>query len=56
VSAIGRWIKAKFTPIRRGKSAASLSSGCMIRPTRSNFTKSSVSASATPGPLRPNAV
>ena len=33
-----------------------MSSGCMTSPYRSNERKSSVSASATPGPPRPNAV
>ena len=37
-------------------SAASLSSGCMMRPHRSKERKSSVSAKATPGPLLLNAV
>ena len=49
-SCIGRWMSAKLPSMRRGSSAASLSSGCMTSPHRSNVRKSSVSASATPGP------
>ena len=55
-SVAGRWMSAKFPPIRRGRSAASLSSGCITSPYRSKVSKSSVVASATPGPALPKAV
>ena len=38
-SVIGRWISAKLPSMRRGSSAASLSSGCMTRPQRSKLTE-----------------
>ncbi len=56
----GRWISAQRSPLGpgnfRGKNAASLSSGGMIGPRRSNVLKSRVIASATIGPLREKAV
>jgi hypothetical protein len=52
----GRWSSANRPSMRRGKSAASLSSGCMIMPQRSKVRKSVVSANATPGPPLLNAV
>src|SRR6185503_15240565 len=46
----GRCRSANRPLMRRGSSAASLSSGCITSPYRSNVRKSVVSASATPGP------
>ena len=42
--------RAHLPPMRLGKNAASLSSGGMTTPRRSNVRKSSVRASATRGP------
>ncbi len=52
----GRWIIAHRPPKRRGKSAASLSSGGMTGPSRSTVRRSRVIASETRGPRRLNAV
>jgi len=52
----GRWIITHCPSMRFARSAASLSSGDMMIPYRSNARKSDVSASATPGPSRVNAV
>ena len=46
----GRWIITQRPSIRCGSSAASLSSGDITTPRRSNWRKSSVNASETPGP------
>ena len=52
----GRWIIAQRPSIRRGKSAASLSSGGMTGPSRRTSVKSRVIASDTSGPRRLYAV
>jgi hypothetical protein len=52
----GRWIIAYRFPKRRGNRAASLSSGGMTGPSRSNEVKSLVRASDTSGPLGEKAV
>src|SRR6266850_3517877 len=52
----GRWITAHLLPMRRGKKAASLSSGSIIMPRRSKVLKSRVSASDTSGPRAEYAV
>jgi hypothetical protein len=48
----GRWIMAHRPSKRRGKSAASLSSGGMTGPSRLTLRKSAVIASETSGPRR----
>jgi hypothetical protein len=52
----GRWIIAQRPPIRRGNSAASLSSGGIAGPRRSTVRKSRVIARETSGPRRLYAV
>ena len=52
----GRWIIAYRFPKRRGKTAASLSSGGMTGPSREKETKSFVSANETNGPPGEKAV
>jgi hypothetical protein len=52
----GRWIIAYRFPKRRGKTAASLSSGGMTGPSREKEVKSFVRANDTSGPLGEYAV
>ena len=52
----GRWIIAQRPSIRRGNSAASLSSGGITGPRRVTVRKSRVVASETSGPRRLYAV
>ena len=52
----GRWIIAQRPSNRRGKSAASLSSGGITGPSRRTLRKSRVIASETSGPRRLYAV